>query len=447
MMNRNGFGRDMRGIPAMLLAASVGAIALSNGGCSAADTAAQAASGCDEFKGGSASVAALSIDGKSKAFVLAAADFVGIVDDMETKLYAACKAIDMDLGVPDTWSAMSGIDAQVTESCNQAQLKIKAILAGGDAGVVASCVLSVDPGQCEVKADVEASCEASCSGMASCTPPDVRTVCDPGSLSVVCDGSCMASAYCEGTVTAEAVCQGSCSANCTGECDVSATAPTVHCEGTCAGKCTGQCDGSTASGTTCAGKCVGRCDANCTYTGGVKAHCDGSCKGTCSGDCKIDANANVMCGGSVRCRGGCTTMGTLPKCETEVKPAMCTNDVNCQGACQAHAEASASCTPPSAALDCGIAATGDLQKLVATLQTNLPAILDVVQTRGPLAAKAGIHVADTGSAFVGAIGATSGKALVCATTAVGAAATASISINVTVMASASVSTSCGGPGA
>jgi hypothetical protein len=432
----------------LTLTAAVAALALSNGGCSAADNAANnvagAASGCDEFAGGSQSIAALQIDATTKQFLVASSDFVGIVSSMETSVYTACKQIDTDLGVTDTWSAKPKLDDQVTEACTQASAKITAILNEG-VSVQAACYLSVSGGGCQVDANVEASCEAQCTGMASCTPPDVTVTCDPGQLSVECSGTCNAMATCEGTVTAAAQCQGSCSADCSGECDVTATAPKVHCEGTCGGHCTGTCDGTAANGTTCAGTCNGTCDATCTYTGGVSARCDGSCKGTCTGDCKLDANANVMCGANVRCKGGCTGTATYPQCEGTIKPAMCSSDVNCQASCQGHAEAKATCTPPTVVLKCDANATPDMVKLVATLEANMPVILQVVDTQGPIAADAAVNVGKAGLALGNAAGSIGGKGLVCAVTAASAAGTASASLNVSVMVSVSVSASCNAP--
>jgi hypothetical protein len=443
MKNRNGFRAGVRLAPAAVLAATTALVALSNG-CSAADNAIAASQGCSEFNGGSASVAALQIDGTTKAFVEASADFVALVNSMETSVHDACVSIATDLGVTDTWSAMATLDAQTQEACTQAQNKITAIL-NEDAGATISCTVAVTGGGCQVNAGLEAMCEAQCTGSTTCTPPDVTVSCDPGDLSVVCGGTCAVNAVCEGSVSVAASCQGSCSADCGGECDVTATQPTVHCEGSCAGSCTGQCDAAPANGTTCAGKCTGRCSGNCTYTGGVSAHCDGTCKGTCTGDCKIQGSAAVSCGASVRCRGGCSVTGTAPQCEGKVKPAMCSSDMSCQASCQAHAEASVTCTKPTATVECDGSTNSDLQALITTLQKNLPILAQVIQTQGPVAVSAGVNVVNTGSAFVQSITSVGGKALACAGTAFQAAQHAQASLTITVMVSASVSGSCGGP--
>jgi hypothetical protein len=442
MTNRKGF----RYVPGVVLGGLLTAAALSNG-CTAANGGGPGgAAGCSEFSSGG--VASLSIDAKTKAFVQAGADLVAVASALETSVYTACKNIDTDLGVMDTWSAKTSLDDQTNEACLQAQTKISAVL-NAQASAQASCTLSVSGGGCTVDVNAQANCEASCSGMASCTPPDVTVVCDPGQLSGQCSGTCNANATCEGTVTAAAQCQGSCEADCNGTC-TPGTAPQVHCEGTCMGKCSGTCNGTaTPAGgmANCSGTCSGTCDAACVYKPGTPAHCDGSCKGSCTGNCKLDANANVMCGANVNCKGGCSVMYTAPKCEGEVKPPMCTSDVNCQGSCQAHAEASAMCTPPSATLECSASAmaSADVPKLVATVKTNLPALLEAIQTQGQIAIKAAGHVTATGAAVVQSAGSLGLKAIACATAAAQASASAAVSVNVSVMASASVSGSCGGP--
>jgi hypothetical protein len=443
MNNRKGF----RYVPGVVLAGAIAAVALANGGCSAANTLAGAAQGCNEFPGSVASLQA-QLDGNTQAFVSASADLKAVVDGIETAVLTSCMNIDKDLGVTDTWTAMAPMpgaapDAELTEACNKASAAISAVLMG-DAGAQITCGLSISGGQCTVDASVQASCDASCTGGASCTPPDVMVACQPGELSGQCSGMCNASATCEGSVMAAANCQGTCSADCQGTC-TPGTAPMVECSGTCMGNCTGTCDANSVTGAKCAGVCKGQCDAACMYTPGTPAHCNGSCKGTCTGDCKLDATAMVMCGAMVNCKGGCSVAYTAPKCEGELTPPMCNIDAKCKAGCQGHAEAKASCTPPTVSLECNTMVSGQLQALVTTLQTNLPAIISAVQTQGALAVTAAGHVKDTGSAVVSGLGSASGKALVCATAAAQASVKATASINVSVMASASVSGSAGGP--
>ncbi len=437
MKNRVG----LKFVPGMAL---VGLVAGVTGGCSAANNIAQAAQGCDEFSGGPSSVAGLQIDAKTKAFVQAAADLVSLANTMENGVYDACKKIDTDLGVADTWSAMSGLDAQTTEACNQANTKIQAILMAAHSAQVV-CSLSVSGGECTVNASAQASCEANCQASASCTEPDITVRCQPGDLTGQCSGTCDANATCEGSVMVEAACNGTCEADCDGECDATATAPSVTCNGTCTGNCTGSCVAS--AGTTmvtkaaCAGTCQGECDAKCTFTGGVKAHCQGTCNGKCTGSCKLAANSSLNCGAMVNCRGGCSVAYTAPSCEGSLSPPMCMGDVNCQASCSTDASLTATCTPPSASLECEGTVSSDLQKLVTTLQANLPPILLAAQSQGQLAAKAIQNFASTGSAVVSEVTSLGGKALACATVAAQASVGAATSINVSVMASVSVSAS------
>jgi hypothetical protein len=442
MNNRSGF----RYVSGLALSAMLAAIALSNG-CSAANAISAAQQGCDEFAAGTAG--SLSLDGDTKAFVQAGTDLVAAAKSIESGVLSACIAIDTDLAVTDTWTAKAttGKDDEMKEACAQAAAKIQSVLQAGQA--TATCVLAVSGGECTVDAQLQASCEAQCTGAASCTPPSVEVRCEPGQLSVQCMGTCNASATCEGSVTAKANCQGSCQADCAGTC-TPGTAPSVHCEGTCMGMCTGTCTamggtGMAVNAAKCAGTCSGRCDAACVYDPGTPAHCEGSCNGTCTGSCKIDANANVMCGAMVSCKGGCTGMYTAPKCEGELKPPMCQANVDCQASCQSHAEFNASCTPPQASLECDGTASPDITKLIATLKTNLPVLLEAVQTQGPLAVKAAGHVATAGANVVAKVGTLTGKALACASSAFTASTSASVSISVSVSASASVSSSCGGP--
>jgi hypothetical protein len=435
-------GKGFRFVPAAAITGLITAAALSNG-CSAASTIAGAAQGCNEFPGSIASLQG-AVDVNTLAFVQAAGDLVTIAGNMENAVYTACKNIDSDLMVTDTWSSMSGLDAQTTEACNQAANAVNAVLSMG-ASAMFSCELSITQGVCTVDANVQASCQGSCSGSASCTPPDLTVACQPGDLSVQCSGMCKAMATCEGSVMVAANCQGSCQADCSGECDVTATQPQVRCEGTCMGMCTGTCDGNAAMGTSCMGKCSGKCSANCMYTGGVAAHCDGSCKGTCTGNCTLDANAMVMCGANVSCKGGCSGTATAPKCEGKITPPSCMASASCQASCQSHAEINAMCTPPSVSLECDGTVSTQLTAVITTLQKNLPALIQALVTQGKLAVEAAGNVVSTGQAVVSGIGSAGGKALACATVAAQGSVTASASVNVSVSASASVSGKAGGP--
>src|SRR5579863_7477224 len=92
----------------------------------------------------------------------------------------------------------------------------------------------------------------------------------------------------------------------------------------------------------------------------------------------------VSCGGSSTCKGGCSVMVTQPTCEGSVTPAKCSSNVQCQGACQGHANITASCTPPTVQLQCSASASASVTAVVATVQKNLPALIAAAQIQGPM---------------------------------------------------------------
>jgi hypothetical protein len=391
--------------PASVLTGAVVVMAMANGGCSAAKEAVsnveQASQPCDEFDQGEGSINGLSIDGDTRAFVLASSNLADVANKAEAAILAACIGIDNDLSIPDTWSAMKAdggsTDAETTEACTQASNKIQAVLTGAAS---AGCELVISHGYCTIDAQAQASCEATCTGMKSCTAGDVTMSCTPAKLTGECNGYCKAGAVCEGKVTAQASCQGSCEADCTGMCDSN------PCQGT---------------------------------------HCKGMCAGMCTGECKVMASDTVMCGAQVNCRGGCEVAYTAPACETTVTPPMCTVTEQCQSSCTSNVEAKAVCTPPGASLECSGTVSSDLQLVIDTVKKNLPAIILLVQTQGPLVLDAANQVAITGKVVGNEVTSLGGKAISCAGKAVSADVNATASLNVSVQASAKVSGSCGGP--
>jgi len=440
-------GKGFKYVPVAAIVGLIGVTVASNG-CSAASNLAGAAQGCDEFNGGVSAVANLSIDANTKALVTSAADLVAIANTIETDVLNACIAIDTDLGVTDTWTAMkptdgSAPDNELKEACTQASNKINAILMAGQSAMV-TCDLSVSGGECHVDANVQAMCEANCNVMGMCTPGDVTVRCDPGQLTGECDAMCNASATCEGSVNVQANCQGSCEADCTGMCSPGML-PSVTCNGSCSGTCMGTCMGGTMMGGMCSGKCMGKCMGTCAIDPGSPIKCEGSCMGKCSGSCKLDANAMVNCGAMVNCKGGCSVMYKSPSCEAKLNPPMCNIDAHCEAGCQSHAEVNAMCTPPTVSLECQGTTMGDIPKLIATLEKNLPAIVSAVISQGKLALDAAGAVVNATGAVVANVGNLTGKAIACATVAAQASVKASASVNVSVMASASVSGSAGGP--
>jgi len=406
--------------------------------CSAAKDLKDAASGCDEFSGGSASaVGTLDVDVKVKAFLQASLALQTLATSVRQDALTSCSAIATDLGVADTWSAQTDPDMQVQIACNAASTKIQAILSAGASGQ-ASLSIQWTPPECTVDVSATATCQGSCSGQASCTAPDVNVACEPGQLSGGCTGMCSGS--CTASATAPSIaCEGSCTAECTGSCD-------AQCTGTCMGNCTGKCDGTCsamdAQGNctgTCTGTCKGTCDAMC------KGKCEGKCAGSCTGSCNVmPGSASASCMGE--CSGSCDVMFTAPKCHGKVTPPSCNADVDCKASCDAQAHASAVCTEGMVTVVASASAnTGDMQKLVATLQTNLPKIINNVTGKAKLAVDVAAQVASSGEALVNGVASFTGKAVACIPVAASASARASASISVSVMASASTSASCGGP--
>jgi hypothetical protein len=137
-------------------------------------------------------------------------------------------------------------------------------------------------------------------------------------------------------------------------------------------------------------------------------------------------------------------MVTAPKCEGSVTPAKCSSNVQCQGSCQGHANIQASCTPPTVKLECAANASASVTAVVATVEKNLPILIQAAKIQGPMLVDAAGKLTTEASAVVSDIGSQSGKALACATVAGKAAVTASASVSVSVMASASVSGSASG---
>jgi hypothetical protein len=390
------------------MAGAAVAVAMANGGCSAASDAKgaltnveQATSGCPEFDQGESAVANLSIDGDTKAFVTASLHLAAIAAHAESEVLAACKAIDSDLHVTDTWSATKGdggsTDAETAEACKQAANKIKTVI---ESNATAGCALVVSRGYCFVDEKAQASCESMCTGMTTCTPGDITTLCSPAELTGECDGTCKAGAACEGETTAEAQCLGACEADCTGKCDGNA--------------------------------CEGR-------------HCAGTCEGTCTGQCMLAASSQINCGAKVDCRGGCSVAYKSPKCETTVTPPSCKVSKTCESSCTSDVEAKAECTPPGASLECNGTVSADLQAVVDTVKKNLPAVVLLVQTQGKLVLDAANQVVTTGQVVADQVTSLGGQSIACAGKALKVDADSSASLNVTVQASANVSGSCGGP--
>ena len=317
-------------------------------------------------------------------------DLITVSRQMRKDVTVACVNIATDLGTTEMLPAVDAstavediTDEDLNVACTIANDEVNAAL---QAGVTIN--IGIEGGYCEINAEAQLSCEAECSVDGQCDPGSLEVRCDPGELSVVCEGSCEVGATCQAEANAVA-----------------------NCEGSCSGLCNGMCDGQAT-------------------TGSAGSTCAGTCEGTCSGECVLDANVEVECGATARCKGGCTTNYTEPRCEGELTPPSCDVDVDCQAGCEGQAKFEATCVEPSIVVE---VTAGDNAALVSTLETNLPALVSVALDQGPLLVEAAV---DTAAAFGRAADAVGGTAL-CQVL-----ATASITANVSISveASATVST-------
>lgn len=270
------------------------------------------------------------------ALMQALADFSATATAMATDVSNACQAIATDLGADPNSVKETQADKRAKAWCNIAIQKIQ------EKAGQATIKLDYQPPSCTVNASLQASCEARCSAKAECevTPAQVILRCEPGELSGRCSAQC--TAKCEGSANLAVACSGTC-------------------QGACEGTCNGQCDNQLGN------QCNGRCN--------------GTCEGKCRGTCEVKAGANVQCEGD--CTGGCSVEVTAPKCKGALKPpsAECQVDAQCNGSCEASASAKVDCVPPALTLT-GSAGIADV---IATLQVNLPKLIEVAEGRGKLA--------------------------------------------------------------
>jgi hypothetical protein len=372
----------------------------------------EATQGCPEFQvGGNVNVSA-DVDVRVHGFMQACSDLGEVAKTAKGAVMTACSGIAKDLGAQDTWTALGDSDDAIsngngTGACDAAKAKIQAIMT---ANANAGFALIVSRPPCVPDFKAEASCEASCQAQQTCDPGTVETRCDPGKLSVVCQNNCAAQGCCEGRADVKANCEGSCEA---------------ECDGQCSGMCTDDSGHQTMNDPSCHGKC--------------SAHCSG----TCSGRCTIDASAGVQCGANVTCEGGCTGSFTQPTCETVVNPPKCTIDATCLDSCQTMAVAHAVCDPPTVKLEADASVSADVAKLVATIDTNLPPLIQTAEREAHFASNLVANVSASGQAVLQAAGDLNGKSLACASAAGSSLQTTASALNVSTAAGAAVTQECG----
>ena len=262
----------------------VGAMVLALGALFACETIKKGTEGfcgpCGTIANGDATITGMAqLDGvfKSLGTLNASTGSIKAGFDAEVRELAAVFGIDTE--------GMATADI-VTEIKAEFETQINAHLSGGIS-------VKYEEPSCSADLSVSASAQAQCEAKADCDV-DVSAQCDPGELSVKCEGRCSGgcSAECSGSCTVTAELAASCEGTCKGSCDLSVEG------GVCEGECTGTCDSEDVEGVECdgvcqgscelpeaGGSCSGECKGECTVTGSAAADCEGKCEGECSGEC------------------------------------------------------------------------------------------------------------------------------------------------------------------
>ena len=209
-------------------------------------------------------------------------------------------------------------------------------------------------------------------------------------------------------------------AQCQGRCDVAVDPGEIvaQCEparlsGFCQGRCVGQCEGR------CNGECQGQCSAT-----DAQGRCVGACNGTCNGGC--DATCHARCEGHWQ----------APRCEGYVRPPSA--DAECNASCSARASFRAQCSSAQVQVSAS-QNTEMVGRLIATLNANLPLLLQAELALGRRLAGEVRTVVQVGAALPRVIGEAGAQAAACVAAGAAASAQASARIDVSVRASASVS--------
>ncbi len=374
---------------AAFAATAIGVIAASNG-CSAISDA-QAAACCPEYAKGDLNAVAAKVDpsiqGQFFVIAQAAGDLAAVAHAAVGDVAAACMGIAVDLGEDPKGFVVNtakGSPSETTQAANYWCPKAVAKLQS------ANVTIAYTPPVCTASIQAQGSCQARCSVDAKCDIKANPPVCKGGTLTVQCKG----------------------------QCDVTAQEPKIECQGTCTGKCEGVCQGSASAAVDCDGQCQGTCTAGGAGSG---IQTDGSCKGSCAGKCTLRANASVTCSGSCsgKCDASCkatsgsVTVNCSGKCSADYEPLECKGgtleggcqvDANCQASCNASVQARAECTPATVSI------TGNGDAVIATLNKNLPPLIDVLKARGKTFADGAVSVANAAGAVSGKV---SGEGAAC----------------------------------
>lgn len=224
---------------------------------------------------------------------------------------------------------------------------------------------------------------------------------------------------CQVDVQAKAQCEGSCNVQ------VDPGQIVASCEpAKLSGYCQGRCEG------TCEGRCNGQCQGTCSAKD-AQGNCAGTCQGTCSGGC--DATCHAKCEGQWQ----------APKCEGSVQGPSASGE--CQGSCNARADLRAQCTP--GAVNVQVSQQTEMgMRLMATLQANLPYLLQAEFALGKRVMASAQAVVQIGGRLPKVIGQAGMQAMACVAAAANASVEATARIDVSIKASASVSGKVGAGG-
>ena len=434
---------NIRFLPSAVFAAAIAVIAGTNG-CSSVSGGNPLC--CTDFQPGTDMSSVdfggdVSIKGQMDAFASASGNLSVVAGTALADVTGACKNIAVDLGgdANDAGAnGKTGVDL-LNFWCGQATTSINATFtATGTAK--ASLTLDIEPPKCEVSVSAQAKCQGSCDVSGKCDIKANPPKCTGGTLDIDCKGDCNVSASAP-TID----CQGSCTGNCSGDCTAQGGVA-VDCQGTCSGHCTVDGTATGASAVQADGSCAGKCDATCTAKATAPAvKCSGSCSGKCDATCKASPGQ-----ASVKCSGSCAADYTPLSCSGGKLEGGCQVDANCQANCNASAQASATCTPPSVKIafsgSVTAGAEGKFSALVATLQTNLPALLLVIQAQGQ-AILTDLQGLAQGAVSITGSGKLDVKSTACLANMTASAASSLTSFQATLTAAINVSGSVGGPGA
>ena len=165
--------------------------------------------------------------------------------------------------------------------------------------------------------------------------------------------------------------------------------------------------------------------------------------------CEVNADAQAacrgQCSGQASAQGQGAAQGQVPGQSSASGSGSASADARCESSCKAHADLTARCTEARVQVQ-GTVDTGEVGKVIATMQRNLPALVTAQIAYGQRIAGDVDVLVRTGSELPRAFGDLSAKAGACIAAAANATYAAQVSLRVSVQASARVSATAGASG-